>query len=60
MERVARGIRRAHALAEEVGDTPFVTVMDHLRIGSMTTIRNLESLKKLVANLEDLAARQAA
>jgi hypothetical protein len=60
MERAARGIRRAHALAEEVGDTPFVAVMDHLQIGSMTTIRNIESLKKLVADLEDLAARQAA
>jgi hypothetical protein len=60
MERAARGIRRAHALAEEVGDTPFVAVMDHLQIGSMTTIRNIESLKKLVADLEELALRQAA
>jgi hypothetical protein len=60
MERAARGIRRAHALAEEVGDTSFVAVMDHLQIGSMTTIRNIESLKKLVADLEELAARQAA
>lgn len=60
MERAARGIRRAHALAEEVGDTSFVAAMDHLQIGSMTTIRDIESLKKLVADLEDLAARQAA
>ncbi len=60
MERAARGIRRAHALAEEVGDTSFVAAMDHLQVGSMTTIRNLESLKKLVAELEDLAAQQAA
>jgi hypothetical protein len=60
MERAARGIRRAHALAEEVGDTPFVAVMDHLQIGSMTTIRDIESLKKLVADLEELALRQAA
>ncbi|MHB1698560.1 MAG: Rad52/Rad22 family DNA repair protein [Acidobacteriaceae bacterium] len=60
MERAARGIRKAHSLAEEVGDTPFVAVMDQLQIGSMTTIRNLESLKKLVSGLEDLAARQAA
>lgn len=60
MERAARGIRRAHSLAEEVGDASFIAVMDQLQIGSVTTIRNLESLKKLVAALEDLAARQAA
>jgi hypothetical protein len=60
MERAARGIRKAHSLAEEVGDTPFIAVMDRLQIGSMTTIRNLDSLKKLVAGLEELAVRQAA
>ncbi len=60
MERAARGIRKAHSLAEAVGDTPFVAVMDQLQIGSMTTIRNLDLLKKLVAGLEELAVRQAA
>ena len=60
MERAARGIRKAHSLAEEIGDTEFVAVMDGLQIESMTTIRNLESLKELVTSLETLAARQAA
>ena len=60
MERASRGIHKAHALAEEVGDTTFVSVLDQLQIRSMATIRNLETLKKLVADLEMVAARQAA
>jgi len=60
MDRAARGIRKAHSLSEEVGDTAFVAVMDRLQIGSMTTIRSLESLKTFVADLETLAARRAA
>jgi hypothetical protein len=60
MERAARGIRKAHSLAEVVGDTQFVSVLDGLQIGSMTTIRNLEALKQLVVELESLAAQQAA
>ena len=60
VERAARGIRKAHSLAEVVGDTQFVSVLDRLQIGSMTTIRNLEALKQLVAELESVAARQAA
>jgi hypothetical protein len=60
MERTARGIRKAHSLAEEIGDTQFVSVLDRLKIRSMTTIRNLEALKLLVLELENVAARQAA
>ena len=60
VERAARGIRKAHSLAEVVGDTQFVSVFDRLEIGSMTTIRNLEALKQLVAELESMAAQQAA
>lgn len=60
MERAVRGIRKAHSLAEEVGDTEFVNVMDRLQIRSMTGIRNLETLKQLVADLELLATRRAA
>jgi hypothetical protein len=60
VERAARGIRKAHSLAEGVGDTQFVSVLDGLQIGSMTTIRNLEALKQLVVELESLAAQQAA
>jgi hypothetical protein len=60
MERAARGINRAHSLSEEIGDTKFVTVLDRLQIGSMTTIRNLERLRRLVEELERVAGRQAA
>jgi hypothetical protein len=60
MERAARGIRKAHSLAEEIGDTQFVSVLERLRIRSMTTIRNLEALKLLVLELENLAAQHAA
>jgi hypothetical protein len=60
MERATRGIHKAHSLAEEIGDTAFVSVLDRLQIRSMTTIRNLEALRKLVSELEMAAARQAA
>jgi hypothetical protein len=60
MERAARGIRKADSLSEEIGDTQFVSVLDQLQIRSMTAIRNLETLKRLVTALEELAARTAA
>jgi hypothetical protein len=60
MERAARGIRKAHSLAESIGDTQFVSVLDRLHIGSMTTIRNLEELRNLVSELEGLAGQPAA
>jgi hypothetical protein len=60
MERAARGIRKAHSLSEEIGDTQFVSVLDHLHIRSMTTIPNLDTLKRLVMALEEFAARHAA
>src|SRR5580658_6140885 len=60
MERAARGIRKAQSLAESIGDTQFVSVLDRLHIGSMTTIQNLEALKHLVSELEGLAGQPAA
>jgi hypothetical protein len=60
MERAARGIRKAHSLAESIGDTQFVSVLDRLHIGSMTTISNLEALKHLVSELEGLGGQPAA
>ena len=60
MERAARGIRKAHSLSEEIGDTQFVSVLDQLQIRSMTTIHNLETLKRLVTALEEFAAQHAA
>jgi hypothetical protein len=60
MERAGRGIRKAHSLAESIGDTQFVSVLDRLHIGSMTTIQNLDALKHLVSELEGLAGQPAA
>jgi len=60
MERAGRGIQRAGLLAEEVGEGQFIAVMDSLRIVSMTAIPRLEDLKRLVAELENVAARLAA
>ena len=60
MERASRGIHKASALAEQIGDTGFVSVLDRLRIKSMTSIPRLETLKTLVRELEREAARVAA
>ena len=60
MERGARGVHKANALAQQIGEASFIAVMDKLRIESMTTIPRLESLKTLVAELEVEAARSVA
>ena len=60
VERAARGIRKANSLAEQIGESPFIAVLDRLQIDSMTTIPRLEALKALVAELELEAARPAA
>jgi len=59
-ERTARGIRRANTFADSVGDTRFIAVLDNLQIGSMATIPNLETLKRLVQTLEGCASKLAA
>ena len=60
MERASRGIRKASSLAEQVGAAFFIAVMDRLEIESLTAIPKLESLKLLVAELEQEAARSVA
>ena len=60
MERASRGFSKAHSLAEQIGETSFIAILDRLRIESMTTIPRLEILKTLVAELEREAARTAA
>jgi hypothetical protein len=60
MERASRGFSKAHSLAEQIGETSFIAILDRLRIESMTTIPRLEMLKTLVAELEHEAARTAA
>jgi hypothetical protein len=60
MERASRGIHKANSLAEQIGEASFMAVMDKLQIESMTTIPRLESLKTLVIELEQEAARSVA
>lgn len=60
MERTARGIRKVHTLAETVGDTQFIQVLDDLKIEATNLIPSLEMLKKLVTTLEASANSQAA
>jgi hypothetical protein len=60
MERASRGIRKARSLADQIGEAPFIAVLDRLQIESMTTIPRLETLKTLVAELEQEAAHSAA
>jgi hypothetical protein len=60
MERAARGVHKANSLADQIGDTRFVSVLDRLRIKTMTTIPRLETLKNLIAELEREVERLAA
>lgn len=60
MERASRGIQKAHSLADQIGDGSFIAVMDRLQIQSIADISTLESLKILVTELEEEAARSVA
>ena len=60
MERASRGIRKTRSLAESIGDTQFVSVLDRLHIASVSAIPNLEALRGLVSELEAMAGRPAA
>jgi hypothetical protein len=60
MERASRGIRKAHSLAESIGDRQFVAVLDRLHMASTSAIPNLETLRHLVSELESLAGLPAA
>jgi hypothetical protein len=60
MERASRGIQKANSLAEQVGEGSFIAVMDRLQIQSIANISTLESLRTLVAELEQEVARSVA
>jgi hypothetical protein len=60
MERASRGFRKAQTLADQIGETRFIAILDRLRLESMTTIPTLETLKTLVSELEREAATTAA
>jgi hypothetical protein len=60
MERASRGIQKANSLAERIGEGSFIAVMDRLQVQSMANITTLESLRTLVTELEQEAARSVA
>lgn len=60
MERASRGIDKACALAQQIEETGFVSILEKLRIKSVTTIPRLKVLKALVDELEREVARVAA
>jgi len=60
MERASRGVRKAHSIADQIGEASFIAILDRLRIKSMTAIPRLEMLKTLVVELEREAARTVA
>jgi hypothetical protein len=60
MERASRGVSKAQTLADQIGETSFIAILDRLRIESMTEIPRLGMLKTLVTDLEREAARTAA
>lgn len=59
-ERAIRGVRRANAFADTLGEMQFIAILDSLQIGSMATIPNLDTLKRLVHQLESCAEQIAA
>lgn len=60
MERAIRSIRKMHGLADDVGDSQFVQVLDSLQINSIDNLRSLAALKELVQKLEEISAKTAA
>jgi hypothetical protein len=59
MERAARGVCKAQSLAESIGVKQYVSVLDRLHIGSMTTASNLEALWYLVSEFEEITGQRA-
>lgn len=60
MQRASRGIHKVNVLAEKIGDTRFVEVLDRMQIGSTTMTPRLEMLKALAGELEREANQLAA
>lgn len=58
-ERAARGIQKVNLLAQQIGDTELVSILDHLQIASMAQLPNLDSLKQLAVELERRVAPAA-
>jgi hypothetical protein len=60
MEAAARGLERVHSLAQQVGDSQFVAVMDSLKIPSTASIPSLDTLKCLVDTLDGISEQNVA
>lgn len=60
MKAAARGFEKARRLADVVGEARFVAIADSLKIGSITALPNLETLRCLVDTLEASTHKDAA
>jgi hypothetical protein len=60
LQAAERGLVRAHELASHVGESQFVAIMDSLKIPSLTSVPNLDTLKCLVDTLEAASKQQVA
>jgi hypothetical protein len=60
MKAATRGFERARTLADVVGEASFVAIADSLKISSMTSVQNLETLRCLVDTLEASTHKDAA
>jgi hypothetical protein len=60
LQAAARGVERAHVLADNVGERQFVAIMDSLQVTSLTSVSNLETLRCLVDTLEAASEQQVA
>jgi hypothetical protein len=60
MQAAARGFERLRNLAEMAGDAQFFSLAERFKIGSVTELPSLATLKQLVEDLESLANQQVA
>lgn len=60
MQAAGRGLERAHELATKVGESQFVGIMNSLKVPSLASIPNLDTLKCLVDTLEAASEQQVA
>jgi hypothetical protein len=60
MERAARGIDKAHSLAEQIDESRFIAIMDGLHVRSLSAIPDVQTLKALVESLDGEAQQRAA
>jgi hypothetical protein len=60
LRAAGRGLERAHELAGSVGERQFVAIMDSLKVSSLESVPNLDTLKCLVDTLEAIFEQHVA